>query len=154
MLFLNFCGKQMFDTARTLLAPQPLNSVTWEALMAKLKNHYTPTPSRIARRHAFHQCEQAEGETVNQFMVGLHCEFKELDDALLDRLVCGLKDLRIQCRLLAKPDLMLQLALDEACAVQQINGRDPWSEQPSFGEKNLSCPPRRGYRGRRQSTRG
>ncbi|KAG8141375.1 hypothetical protein E2320_007002 [Naja naja] len=111
-LFLNFCGKQMFDTARVLLAPPPLNSVTWEALMAKLKNYYTPTPSRIAQRHAFHWHEQAEGETVNQFMVGLrtaalHCEFKEMDDALLDQLVCGLKDLRIQCRLLAKPDLML-----------------------------------------------
>ncbi|KAG8130865.1 hypothetical protein E2320_017543 [Naja naja] len=109
-LFLNFCGKQMFDTARALLAPQPLNSVTWKALMAKLKNHYAPTASRIAQRHAFHRHEQAEGET-----------FKELDDALLDRLVCGLKDLQIQCRLLAKPDLMLQLALDEACTVELSN---------------------------------
>ncbi|KAG8123025.1 hypothetical protein E2320_018415 [Naja naja] len=91
-LFLNFCGKQMFDTARTLLAPQPLNAVTWEALMAKLKNHYAPTPSRIARR--------------------------QLDEVLLDGLVCGLKDLRIQRRLLAKPDLTLQSALDEACAAE------------------------------------
>ncbi|KAG8148035.1 hypothetical protein E2320_001403, partial [Naja naja] len=82
---LNFCGKQMFDTARALLAPQPLNAVTWEALMAKLKNHYAPTPSQIARRHAFHRREQAEGESVSQFMAGLrtaalHCEFKELDE--------------------------------------------------------------------------
>ncbi|KAG8124123.1 hypothetical protein E2320_019441 [Naja naja] len=94
--------------------------------MAKVKNHYTLTPSQIARRHTFHQCKQAEGETVNQFMAGLrtaalHCEFKELDDALLDPLVCGLKDLRIQHRLLAKPDLTLQSALDEACAVELSN---------------------------------
>ncbi|KAG8130738.1 hypothetical protein E2320_017287 [Naja naja] len=126
VLFLNFCGKQMFDTAIALLAPQPLNSVTWETLMAKLKTHYAPTPSRIARRHAFHRREQAEGETVNQFMVGLrtaalYCEFKELDDALLDQLVCGLKDLQIQRRLLAKPDLTLQLALDEAYAAELSN---------------------------------
>ncbi|KAG8132948.1 hypothetical protein E2320_010761 [Naja naja] len=94
--------------------------------MAKLKNHYAPTPSRIARRHAFHRREQAEGESVNQFMAGLrtaalHCEFKELDEALLDRLVCGLKDLRIQRRLLAKPDLTLQSALDEACTAELSN---------------------------------
>ncbi|KAG8123504.1 hypothetical protein E2320_018857 [Naja naja] len=88
--------------------------------MAKLKNHYAPTPSRIARRHAFRRREQAEGESVSQFMAGLrkaalHCEFKELDEVLLDGLVCGLRDLRIQRRLLAKPDLTLQSALDEAC---------------------------------------
>ncbi|KAG8124917.1 hypothetical protein E2320_020165 [Naja naja] len=125
-LFLNFCGKQMFDTARALSAPQPLNAVTWEALMAKLKNHYAPTPSRIARRHAFRRREQAEGESVSQFMAGLrtaalHCEFKELDEVLLDGLVCGLRDLRIQRRLLAKPDLTLQSALDEACAAELSN---------------------------------
>ncbi|KAG8128558.1 hypothetical protein E2320_015402 [Naja naja] len=51
----------------------------------------------------------------------LHCEFKELDDALLDQLVCGLKDLRIQRRLLAKSDLTLQPALDEACAAKLSN---------------------------------
>ncbi|KAG8139325.1 hypothetical protein E2320_002083 [Naja naja] len=112
----------MFDTARALLAPQPLNAVTWEALMAKLKNHYAPTPSRIARRHAFRRREQAEGESVSQFMAGLrtaalHCEFKELDEVLLDALVCGLRDLE-SSRLLAKPDLTLQSALDEACAVE------------------------------------
>ncbi|KAG8131082.1 hypothetical protein E2320_017651 [Naja naja] len=94
--------------------------------MAKLKNHYAPTPSRIARRHAFRQREQAEGESVSQFMAGLrtaalHCEFKELDEVLLDELVCGLRDLRIQCRLLAKPDLTLQSALDEACAAELSN---------------------------------
>ncbi|KAG8139030.1 hypothetical protein E2320_001807 [Naja naja] len=113
-LFLNFCGKQMFDTARALLAPQPLNAVTWEALMAKLKNHYAPTPSRIARRHSFRWREQAEGESVSQFMAGLqtvalHCEFKELDEV------------RIQRRLLEKPDLTLQSALDEACAAELSN---------------------------------
>ncbi|KAG8131826.1 hypothetical protein E2320_009745, partial [Naja naja] len=103
--------------------------------MAKLKNHYAPTPSRIARRHAFHQRKQAEGETVNQFKsAALHCEFKELDDALLDRLVCGLKDLRIQCRLLAKPDLMLQSALDKACAAELSN-----KSTLSIGRKTLAA---------------
>ncbi|KAG8131823.1 hypothetical protein E2320_009744 [Naja naja] len=71
----------------------------------------------------------------------LHCEFKELDDALLDWLVCGLKDLRIQHRLLTKPDLMLQSALDGACAVElsnksmvEIHG----ASSPVSGEKTLA----------------
>ncbi|KAG8125958.1 hypothetical protein E2320_021072 [Naja naja] len=51
----------------------------------------------------------------------LHCEFKELDEVLLDGLVCGLRDPQIQRRLLAKPDLTLQSALDVACAVELSN---------------------------------
>ncbi|KAG8139526.1 hypothetical protein E2320_002294 [Naja naja] len=86
-LFLNFCGKQMFDIARALLAPQLLSTVSWDELIAKLKNYYAPMPSQIAQRHTFHHFDQAEGESVNQY---------ELDDILLDQLVCGLKDLRIQ----------------------------------------------------------
>ncbi|KAG8147365.1 hypothetical protein E2320_000170, partial [Naja naja] len=37
VLFLNFCGKQMFDTARALLASQHLNAVTWEAPASEKK---------------------------------------------------------------------------------------------------------------------
>ncbi|KAG8132955.1 hypothetical protein E2320_010775 [Naja naja] len=71
----------------------------------------------------------------------LHCEFKDLNGALLDRLVCGLKDLQIQHRLLAKPDLMLQSALDEACAAElsnksmvEIHG----ASSPASGRKTLA----------------
>ncbi|KAG8132919.1 hypothetical protein E2320_010735 [Naja naja] len=114
--------------------------------MAKLKNHYVPTPSQSARRHAFHHLDQAERESVNQYVVelrtaSLHCDFKELDDVLLDRLICGLKVLHIQRRLLAKPDLTLQSALDEACAAElsnksmvEIHG----ASSPAAGRKALA----------------
>ncbi|KAG8140793.1 hypothetical protein E2320_003444 [Naja naja] len=49
VLFLNFCGKHMFNTAKTLLVSQPLSTVSWNELMAKLKNHYAPMPSQIAQ---------------------------------------------------------------------------------------------------------
>lgn len=121
--FLSACGPEMFSTARALAAPVPLHSIPWETLIVKLRNHYTLTPSRIARRHAFCQCTQHEGETISQYMASLRaaaipCEFRELDDALVEQLVCGVRDLRLQCHLLARSDLTLQTAIDEARAAE------------------------------------
>lgn len=87
--------------------------------MTKLKNHYAPTPSRIARCHAFHRRYQEEGESINQYVAALrtaalYCDFRYLDDVLLDQLVCGVRDICLQCRLLAKTDITLQTALDKA----------------------------------------
>lgn len=48
----------------------------------------------------------------------LHCEFRELDDMLLDQLVCGVRDLKLQRRLLARSDLTLPIAMDEARAAE------------------------------------
>ncbi|CAI5767232.1 Hypothetical predicted protein [Podarcis lilfordi] len=45
-----------------------------------------------------------------------HCEFRDLDDALMDRIVCGVWDIHLQRRLLAKPGLTLQKAIEEAVA--------------------------------------
>ena len=48
-----------------------------------------------------------------------HCEFGiTLDEMLRDRLVCGVRDIRIQRRLLAEPKLTLKRALDLALAIE------------------------------------
>ncbi|KAG8140155.1 hypothetical protein E2320_002872 [Naja naja] len=51
----------------------------------------------------------------------LQCGFKELDDMLLDQLVYGVRDLRLQRRLLAKGDLTLKMAIEEAQAAEMSN---------------------------------
>lgn len=119
--FLSSCGREIFGTARALAAPQLVFTVPWETLLEKLKHHYSPAPSKIARHHAFHQTSQRDGESVNEYMASLqtaalYCEFRKLDDMLLDQLVCGVRDLRLQRRLLARSDLTLPTAMDEARA--------------------------------------
>lgn len=118
----SICGHDMFETAMALLAPQKFQDVSWETLLSKLRGHYAPLPSRIARHHAFRHRYQAEGETINQYMsalrtAALYCEFRDqLDEILLDQLVCGVRDGRLQCRLLARTDVTLQSALEDATA--------------------------------------
>ncbi|KAG8139611.1 hypothetical protein E2320_002374 [Naja naja] len=124
--FLSFCGAAVFDTATTLLTPQSVKEVSWEALQEILRNHYAPKPSRIMRRLAFRRWAQVEGETISMYMVALRtaalqCSFKELDDMLLDQLVYGVRDLRLQRRLLPKGDLTLKMAIEEAQAAEMSN---------------------------------
>ncbi|KAG8124714.1 hypothetical protein E2320_019986 [Naja naja] len=57
--FLSFCGAEIFDTARSLLAPQTVQSVSWDTLQDIPGNHYMPKPSQIAHRHAFHHRNKA-----------------------------------------------------------------------------------------------
>ena len=48
-----------------------------------------------------------------------HCEFgTTLDRMLRDRLVCGVQDIKIQCRLLAEPKLTLKRALNLALTIE------------------------------------
>ncbi|CAI5780741.1 Hypothetical predicted protein [Podarcis lilfordi] len=120
-LFLSLCGPEVFETARALVAPEAVQATPWDTIQERLRNHYAPKPSKIAARHAFYQRNQAEGESINNYTTALrqaamHCEFRDLDDALMDRIVCRVRDIHLQRRLLAKPDLTLQKAIEEAVA--------------------------------------
>ncbi|CAI5797239.1 Hypothetical predicted protein, partial [Podarcis lilfordi] len=93
-LFLSLCGPEVFETARALVAPEAVQATPWDTIQEKLCNHYAPKQSKIAARHAFYHRNQAEGESINNYTTALrqaamHCEFRDLDDALMDRIVCG-----------------------------------------------------------------
>lgn len=79
----------MFETTRALLTPVTVQSMPWEMLEGKLRSHYMPMPSQIAHHHAFHHKNQREGESIKQYVVALrmaalYCDFRDLDDILLD----------------------------------------------------------------------
>ncbi|KAG8137998.1 hypothetical protein E2320_003932 [Naja naja] len=88
-------GATVFDTATAMLAPQTVKAVSWEELQEVLGNHYAPKPSRRSPRS---QRTQAENESVSEYVAALrsaalHCGFRDqLDDMLLDQLVCGVRD--------------------------------------------------------------
>ena len=78
------------------------------------------------------QLVQKDSETVMQFVAGLrklseYCEFgTALDSMLRDRLGCGVRDVRLQRRLLAELNLTFSKALDLAVAAElaEKNVRD------------------------------
>ncbi|XP_060550814.1 coatomer subunit epsilon isoform X2 [Pantherophis guttatus] len=107
--------------AESLFEPTPVQSVPWQALQASLKAHYAPVTSKFVQRYEFRQRLQREGEPISTYMAALrkaakHCEYQDLDEVLLEQLICGIGDIRLQRRLLARSNLTLPIALDEARA--------------------------------------
>ena len=154
-VFLSVIGGKTYTLLRSLLSPQLPQSKSYSELVDSLKRHYEPKPLVIAERYHFHRRNQAAGEMIAQYVAELrrlstHCEFDAyLDQALRDRLVCGLSNESIQKRLLAESDLTLKKAMDLAlgmeaadrnakslkgpeAAVQKLVVRKPVSSAPCY----------------------
>lgn len=85
--------------------------------------HCAPKLSRIVIQHTLHNQNQADGESINSYIAALykatiHCKFWDLEEVLLDRLVCGMRDIKLQRHLLTNSDLTLQQAIDDARATE------------------------------------
>ena len=119
------------------MAPTKPTDRTFADLVKIVKNHQQPPPPTIVQRFYFNTCIQEMEETVSEFVAGLRrlsecCQFAAtLDDMLRDRLVCGIRDRRLQLRLLAETDLTFQKALDISQAIEaaERNARDLQSKQ-------------------------
>ena len=105
---------------RDLLAPAKLKDQTLQTLADTLKTTLNQKKVVIAERFRSHRRNQVPGETVAQFVaehrrLATHCNFGGyLDEALRDRLVCGLRSKITQRRLLTTADLKLSDAIEIA----------------------------------------
>ncbi|KAL1484314.1 hypothetical protein MTO96_050062, partial [Rhipicephalus appendiculatus] len=122
-VFFSVCGAATFDLARSLLSPSAPDTKTLTQILAVLKDHFAPQPSEIVCRNAFYKRCQGPGEPVSVFMAELrrlaqNCNFANLEEMLRDRLVCGLRNDRVQNRLFAMKKLTFKIALEEALAAE------------------------------------
>ena len=123
-VFLSSIGGKTYDLLRSLVAPDQPKDKALEDIIAVLQEHFDPKPATIAERFQFHRRDQLPGESVTDYVAELrrlstYCEFEgHLNDALRDRLVCGLRSESTQKRLLAIKKLTLQEAMDLAQAME------------------------------------
>ena len=117
-------GGKTYSLLRNLTSPDDPASRGFDAIVKLLDNHLSPKPLVIAERFRFHKRDQKDGESIPVYVAELrklseHCDFKaNLNDALRDRLVCGIKHGNIQKKLLSESDLTLQKAIDIATAME------------------------------------
>ena len=84
----------------------------------------TPKSIVIAERYKFHKYHQEEGKSIQEVLDKLQklaetCEFSGYrDEALRDRLVCGISSQTIQRKLLGEADLTLKKAVDIAVGME------------------------------------
>lgn len=99
---------------------------TYTELQDTLKTHYKPQSLVIAERFRFYRRDQREREAIGAYIVALkqlarRCNFGSflaIEDALRDRLVCGLQSETTQRRLLSEKDLTFQKACTTAQAME------------------------------------
>ncbi|XP_038058795.1 uncharacterized protein K02A2.6-like [Patiria miniata] len=119
-VLLSCIGANVYKTVKSLSEPVAVTEKTYAELCTLLKSHYGPKRLVIAERFRFYQRNQNAGETVAQYSVELQtlagpCKFGSfLDDALRDRLVCGIRSLFIQKHLLTKDGLTFSKAIELA----------------------------------------
>ena len=158
-ILLSVCGPATYQLIRNLAAPQKPSEVSFAGVVKLVQDHFNPTPSVIVQRFKFHSRSQKEGESTAQFVAELrrlseYCKFETvLDDMLRDRLVCGIRDARVQRRLLAETSLDFKKAFElaQAAEIAEQNARDiqklPSAEpQPLHDIGKVSLPARSCYR--------
>ena len=119
-VLITIVGTETYGLLCNLIAPAKPASISYDELVSAIKDHLKPKPLVIAERFKFHRRNQGEGEGIAKYMAELRklagrCQFGGyLEEALRDRLVCGLRDEAIQRKLLTMDALTLSRAYEIA----------------------------------------
>ena len=136
-VFLSVIGLATFKLLRNLLAPEKPGEKAYDALITTLSAHFSPAPSEIVQRFKFHSRFRNPGESVATFVSEIRslaefCNFGHtLEEMLRDRIVCGINDDTIQCRLLAEPELTYKKVLEISQGIEAANRNMRELHQPS-----------------------
>ena len=83
-----------------------------------LQKYYSPQPIKVTERYRFYNRKQLGSDSPDEYLAQLQqmastCDFGTfLEEALCNRLVCGIRDKGMQHRLLTEADLSLKKAFE------------------------------------------
>ena len=123
-VFLSVVGPKTYNLLGSLLAPAKPGEKSYDVLIEKLKDHYNPAPAEIVERHKFYTRQQRPGENIATFVselrsIAKRCNFEgTLEKMIRDRLVCGVRDDRLQRRLLIETNLDFKKAMEISIATE------------------------------------
>ena len=121
---LSLIGRKTYTLLRDLLAQEKPATKSFQQIVTTLQEHLSPKPLEIGERFRFYKRNQHEGESILSYVAELrklatHCNFGgNLNEALRDRLVCGLRNMQIQKRLLSEAKLKYSKAVEIAVAME------------------------------------
>ena len=109
-ILLGSYSAKTYQLPRGLSDNQPLTK-TYTQLVTLMKNHLYLASNAIAEWFKFSTHDRHASESVAEYVAILrrlseHCNYRDtLNDMLRDRIVCGIKDVRIQQRLLSEKNI-------------------------------------------------
>lgn len=152
-------GGATYKLLKDLVAPTKPETLTFDAICKRLKEHYSPKPLTIAERFRYNQRNQTADETVSQYLADLRrlastCEFgNHLDEVLRDRFVCGLRSDQQKKRLLSEDGLTLTKAVELASSMEMAdrdvhslhhNGSSTAQSEVNYTSSNRKATSQRG----------
>lgn len=110
-----------------------------------MKEHFDPAPVEIVENYKFHLRKQLEGEKVSEFLAALrrmsiHCNFGAyLETALRNQFVFGIRNQKVQNRMLETKVLTLKRAEEIATAMEmsERGGAEMHHQIPKVEAVNL-----------------
>lgn len=123
-LFLTLLGTDGYKLIRNLCVPCKPREKTLIELVTLIQNHLNPKPNVISERFKFKQRKQKQDESISMFVaalkqISLNCEFGgNLNNSLRDQLVWGLRNARIQRRLLSETQLPMERAVELSLSLE------------------------------------
>ena len=101
-VLLSVCDPATYRLIRNLVSPKKPTELKFAEIVEIVQKHHDPKPSVIIQRYRFNSRNRRAGESVAAYVAELrhlseHCEFGVLLNQMLrDRLVCGVKEPKIQ----------------------------------------------------------
>ena len=111
---LSIMGADTYKLLKNRIHPNKPSERTFTANCKILNDYFSPKPIIIAERLKLYTRNQKEGDSIAFYIVTLKnlsstCKFGAfLPEALRDRLVCGMKDVPIETKLLSQRDLTFE----------------------------------------------
>ncbi|XP_030850078.1 uncharacterized protein LOC115927898 [Strongylocentrotus purpuratus] len=125
IVFLAIVKPESFETVSNHFCPDDPSTKTFKELNEVLDTYYGSSKNQIALRLAFRQCRQGAKDSITEYILELkklarHCGYGEhLDTNLRDTFVAGLRNNKVQAKLLAKGnELTWKVAVDAAIAME------------------------------------
>lgn len=121
---LHFLGVEAFGILCDRLDPEDPFQIPYGTLLNKLREYYVAEPLEIAEIYIFRKRLQLPEENAQEYMaalqkLSLHCKFGEyLKTELRNQFVFGLRNQRIQGRLLETAHLTMEAALRTASGME------------------------------------
>ena len=101
-ILLSSCGTKTYSLLRSLVGPSKPGTKTFKQLADVMTAHQNPKPSVIMERYRFNKRDRESCESIAQYVAALRkqCKYDEtLTDMIRERLVCDIRDDRIQQRI-------------------------------------------------------
>ena len=151
-------GERAREIYYTFTFADAADAMKLEPVIAKFDEYMNPKKNIPYLRYKFFSYNQIEGQSIDDYVTELklkssHCEFGTLKASLIrDRIVAGVKEKKVQERLLREPELTLEKAIDICRAADET--KKPSEEMQSKIPHNQIDPLRHRREKENQQYRG